>query len=181
MIKDRIDSQQFIKKPKNILSSKKRNPLEIGAKKRPKMEFLKSITDVIELLFDNLYCVREQLYFINAIDKNFSLTDTTYFKFLNTYLKDEYIVLKKNRLLVSKIKIIKEAHDAFPNNPRKQFDLLNDFFTKHEISFEDYKIFLDCYYLKNSESFFVKKTIDRDGERVRANISSIKGTLLKEK
>ncbi len=128
------------------------------------MEFLKSIIDVIELLFDNLYSVREQLYLINTIDKNFSLTDTTYFKFLNTYLKDEYIVLKKNRLLVSKIKIIKEAHDMFPNNPRKQFDLLDDFSTKHEISFEDYTNFLDCYYLKNSESFFVKKTIDRYGE-----------------
>lgn len=164
MIKDRINSQHFIKKLSSILSSEKRNPLEIGAKKRPKMEFLKSITDVIELLFDNLYSVSEQLYLINTIDKNFSLTDTTYFKFLNTYLKDEYIVLKKNRLLVSKIKIIKDAHDAFPNSPRKQFDLLDDFSTKHEISFEDYTNFLDCYYLKNSESFFVKKTIDRYGE-----------------
>lgn len=164
MIKNRIDPQQFIKKLRSILSSEKRNPLEIGAKKRPKMEFLKSITDVIELLFDNLYSVNEQLYLINTIDKNFSLTDTTYFKFLNTYLKDEYIVLKKNRLLVSKIKIIKEAHDVFPNSTRKQFDLLDDFSTKHEISFEDYTNFLDCYYLKNSESFFVKKTIDRYGE-----------------
>ncbi len=90
MIKDRINSQHFIKKLSSILSSGKRNPLEIGAKKRPKMEFLKSITDVIELLFDNLYTVSEQLYLINTIDKNFFLTDTTYFKFLNTYLKDEY-------------------------------------------------------------------------------------------
>lgn len=164
MIKNRIDPQQFIKKLRSILSSEKRNPLEIGAKKRPKMEFLMSITDVIELLFDNLYSVSEQLYLINTIDKNFSLTDTTYFKFLNTYLKDEYIVLKKNRLLVSKIKTIKEAHDVFPNSTRKQFDLLDDFSTKHEISFEDYTTFLDCYYLKNSDSFFVKKTIDRYGE-----------------
>lgn len=180
MIKDRINSQHFIKKLSSILSSGKRNPLEIGAKKRPKMEFLKSITDVIELLFDNLYSVSEQLYLINTIDKNFFLTDTTYFKFLNTYLKDEYIVLKKNRLLVSKIKIIKEAHDAFPNSPRKQFDLLDDFSTKYEISFEDYTNFLDCNYLKNSESFFVKKTIDRYGARESIYVPN-KGHSLKRK
>ncbi len=161
MIKNRIDPQYFIVKLRSVLASEARNPLEIGAKKQPKMEFLQSITDVIRLLFDNLYSVSEQLYLINTIDKNFSLTDTTYFKFLNTYFKDEYTVLKKNRLLVSKIKIIKEAQEAFPNNPRKQFDLLDDFSTKHEISFEDYTNFLDYYYLKNSESFFVKKAIDR--------------------
>ncbi len=164
MIKNRIDPQYFIVKLMSVLASEARNPLEIGAKKQPKMEFLQSITDVIRLLFDNLYSVSEQLYLINTIDKNFSLTDTTYFKFLNTYFKEEYTVLKKNRLLVSTIKIIKEAQEAFPNNPRKQFDLLDDFSTKHEISFEDYTNFLDYYYLKNSESFFVKKAIDRYGE-----------------
>ena len=109
MIKNRIDPQYFIVKLRSVLASEARNPLEIGAKKQPKMEFLQSITDVIELLFDNLYSVNEQLYLINTIDKNFSLTDTSYFKFLNTYFKDEYTVLKKNRLLVSKIKIIKDG------------------------------------------------------------------------
>lgn len=165
MIKPRIDPQHFIKKLRSILSSDKRNPLEIGSRKQPKMEFLKTITDVIELLFDNLYSVSEQLYLINTVDKNFSLTNTTYFKFLNTYLKDEYIVLKKNRLLASKIRLISDGYDVFPNNPIKQFERLDDFFTKHEINFLDYTNFLETYYIKDTKSFFTKKKIDKCGER----------------
>lgn len=179
MIKQ-LDPQNFIDRLRLALANETRTPLEIGAKKQPKMEFLKSIIDVIELLFDNLYSVNEQLYLINTVDKKFSLTDTTYFKFLNTYLKDEYIILKKNRFCVSKIKFIKEVNSLFPDNIKKQFDLFTDFTLKHELSFEDYENFLSKYFLQDGESLLVKKNLDRYGESVQEYVPS-SHNLLKKK
>jgi len=180
MIKNRIDPQYFTDKLKSILAAESRTPLEIGAKKQPKMEFLKSIIDVVELLFKNLYSVGEQLYLINTIDKNFSLTDTTYFKFLNTYLGNEYIILKKNRLFVSKIKFIKEVFSLFPDNFEKQFDLLGDFAKKYDLTLEDYVSFLNNYYLINNEPSIIGKKLDRYGEQESAYVPYSDNSLKKK-
>ena len=158
MINNSIDSQEFMNKIRNIVANDKRSPLQIGGKKSPKMEFLQSIIGVIELLFYNLYSATEQLSLVNGIDRKICISDTTYFKFLDLYLKEGYLKLKRNRLFVSRILLLKENYDAFPDDLQAQFAMLGEFSEKHNLTFEEFEEFINEYYLKESGEFFARKT-----------------------
>ncbi len=76
--------------------------------KKTKADILLSNIEVIKDLLKNLYTIPQQLnYIYENTQGKFCVSDTTYMKFLNEYLNDEYTSYKKNlyfKIRISKIK-----------------------------------------------------------------------------
>ncbi len=164
MNKNPINLEGLVLKLKDNLNSDLRTSLEIGGKKKPKMDYLIQLSDIILFLMNNLYSASDQLYLINSINKKVSVTDTTYLKFLNLYLKNEYQILKKNRLFVSKVNLIKKNIELYPDDLNMQYKLLLEFCERKNLSFDDYKFFIKNYYLPEQDEFFNQKRIDKTGK-----------------
>lgn len=170
-----IDTEKFIAKARELIKQDTRNPLERSARKRPKIDFLNSISEVIIGLFDNLFTVSDQVYLINTVDKKFSVSDTTYLKFLNENLKEEYDLYRKNRVFALKIYKIKEALSLYPASAKIQFSAI--FGSDESVSFEDYLFFIKNYYSKSEKVFFETRAVKKysttkrelvfDGEALR--------------
>lgn len=146
------DIKKFIAKARKLIAQDARNPLERGARKRPSMNFLNSISEIIIDLLDNLFTVSDQVYLINTINKKSSVSDTTYFKFLNENLKEEYDLYRKNRIFVLKIHKIKEALLLYPASAKIQFSAV--FGSNVKVSFDDYQAFMKKYYHEQQGEFF---------------------------
>ncbi len=146
-----IDIKNFISKARALIAKDKRTSLERGARKRPKIDFLNSISETVILLLDNLFSVSDQVFLINSIDKRFCVSDTTYSKFLSENLTNEYARFRKNRIFASKVRKIKDAIALYPVSPKIQFSAI--FGDEESVSFEDYEFFIENYYLKSEKEF----------------------------
>ena len=68
----------------------------MSTKRKTKNDVLLSNIEVIKTLLINLYTIPKQLAYISQNNKsNFSVSDTTYMKFLNENLPKEYEQYKK--------------------------------------------------------------------------------------
>lgn len=169
------DIKKFIAKARKLIAQDARNPLERGARKRPAMNFLNSISEIIIDFLDNLITVSDQVHLINTITKKSSVSDTTYFKFLNENLKEEYDLYRKNRIFVLKIHKIKEALLLYPASAKIQFSEV--FGSNVKVSFDDYQFFMQNYYFVSEKEFFKVHTVRKyntskrelvfDGETLR--------------
>lgn len=151
------DIKKFIAQARKHIAQDTRNPLERGARKRPKIDFLNSISEIIIYLLDNLFTVSDQVYLIYTINKKSSVSDTTYFKFLNENLKEEYDLYRKNRIFVLKIHKIKEALLLYPASAKIQFSAV--FGSNVKVSFDDYQAFMKKYYCEQQDEFFKVHTV----------------------
>lgn len=163
-----IDTEKFIKKALQLIRNDKRSPLERGARKRPKMDFLNSISEVILELFDNLLSVSDQIYLINTINKKFSVTDTTYLKFVNEYLAEEYAFYRKNRVFAVSIHKIRNAITRYPASAKIQFSAV--FGDSQDVSVDDYLTFLKTYYSESEKDFFNVRTVRKFDVIERRNV-----------
>lgn len=163
-----VDIKDFISKARALIVKDKRTSLERGARKRPKIDFLNSISETVILLLDNLFSVSDQVFLINSIDKRFCVSDTTYSKFLSENLTNEYARFRKNRIFASNVHKIKDAIALYPVSPKIQFSAI--FGDEESVSFEDYEFFIENYYLKSAKEFLestpVKKLSSKKKELV---------------
>ncbi len=124
---------------------------ERGGRKKPKVEALKYMIPSIIQLMTLLYSFREQLILINKTSKKFGVSDTTYYKFLQDYLPNEYLLFKKNIYFVNKISSIKNLIETTNLTYEEQFKVL-DFSgklngnTTLDLSLDDYLFFIENYY-----------------------------------
>ena len=89
-------------------------------------------------------------YLYENSTNNFSVTDTTYSKFLNEYLKEEFIHHKKMVYFANRLTKIKEVEKENPIVER-QFKILNfngyiNGDTKLDLTIKDYSYFMMKYY-----------------------------------
>ncbi len=154
-----IDANKFIEKALKLIAEDKRNPLELGARKRPKIDFLNAISEVIILLLQNLFPISDQVYLINTIDKNFGVSDNTYNKFLSEYLTVEYERFRKNRIFALNVRKIRDAIVCYPASEQIQFSAV--FGLYEGITFDDYKFFMENYYLKSAKEFFEIRPVNK--------------------
>jgi hypothetical protein len=134
---------------------------ERAGRNKPKVEALKYMIPSIIQLMTLLYSFREQLILINRTSKKFGVSDTTYYKFLQDYLPNEYLLFKKNSYFVSKLSRIKNLIDTTNLTYEKQFKALNfsgklNGHTTLNISIEDYMFFIENYYNKDMNKFYEK-------------------------
>lgn len=169
----KTSGEKFIIRARELVANDKRNSLERGARKRPKSDFLKVISEVIVLLMDNLYSISDQLHLINSIDKKFDVTNTTYSLFLKEYLKKDFEVFKKNRLFAANTHRIKEAVKTYPTSSKLQFSLA--FGESRDVSLDDYIYFMNTYYLKFEGEFFEAYPIKRVAKTKRSPVLSSDG------
>lgn len=165
--------KKFIIRARKSIANDKRNPLERGARKRPKSDFLRAISEVIALLMDNLYSISDQLFLINSVDKKFAVTNTTYSLFLKEYMNKEFEIFKKNRFFAANIFKIREATKAYPTSPKLQFSLA--FGSPKDVSLDDYIYFMNTYYLKLEGKFFETHPIKRVEKTKRSPVLSSDG------
>lgn len=143
--------------------------IQIGTKRKPKQEFLLKKIEDIQLLLNHLYSVAAQLALLNNSSKKKkkknkeTTTDTTYVKFLNTFLKNEYMTFKKNRYMIARTKLIQEAMNKFDHIEYQFMNLdfkgLINGKTKLEITLDDYQYFIQTYYDFKNKEFFKHKPI----------------------
>lgn len=121
--------------------------------KKTKADILLSNIEVIKDLLKNLYTIPQQLnYIYENTQGKFSVSDTTYMKFLNDYLNDEYTRYKKNlyfKIRISKINAAVKKHPV----SEVQFKSLNfdgyiNGTTKLDLTIEDYNHFMIRYFEK---------------------------------
>ena len=137
--------------------------------KNPKNYVLVHIADYIKLLLEHLYPLSEQMHLINNIDKNFSISDTTYYKFLKEHLFDAHSVHKKNMVFFAKKIEIAQLFERFPNQYKAQFEHLN-LGINENVSYEDYIYFIKRYYSMEAEVFYSKREL-------KLHSTSIKGVV----
>ncbi|RXK05382.1 hypothetical protein [Halarcobacter bivalviorum] len=119
--------------------------------KKTKADILLSNIEVIKDLLKNLYTIPQQLnYIYENTQGKFSVSDTTYMKFLNDYLNDEYIRYKKNlyfKIRISKIKVaVKEHPVSEVQFKRLNFDGYINGTTKLDLTVDDYNHFMIRYF-----------------------------------
>lgn len=119
--------------------------------KKTKADILLSNIEVIKDLLKNLYTIPQQLnYIYENTEGKFSVSDTTYMKFLNEYLNDEYTRYKKNlyfKIRISKIKAaVKEHPVSEVQFKRLNFDGYINGTTKLNLTVEDYNHFMIKYF-----------------------------------
>lgn len=86
----------------------------MSTKRKTKNDVLLSNIEVIKTLLINLYTIPKQLAYISQNNKsNFSVSDTTYMKFLNENLPKEYEQYKKNLYFKTRISKIKEVAQIY--------------------------------------------------------------------
>lgn len=123
----------------------------MSSKRKTKNEILLKNIQVIKDLLKNLYSISKQLTYISQNNQsNFSVSDTTYVKFLNEYLSKEYQLYKKNLYFKTKLSQIKAATLEF-KELEAQYMILNfpgyiNGNTKLDLNFEDYRYFMKNYY-----------------------------------
>lgn len=175
MIIDNNLTQKVYDKINYEVSLEKRTLQEIALRKKPKIELLKAISNSIQLLFNNLYSVTEQLIIINnSLNKRISISETTYLKFLNENMKDEYLRYKKNRYFASKFNLIKECVSKI-NGVEAQYMSLDltgviNGYTKLDLYLEDYIYFVKNYYEKEKD-YYRKEFISADHKQKTLNIN----------
>jgi len=121
--------------------------------KKTKIDILLSNIEVIKDLLKNLYTIPQQLnYIYENTQGKFSVSDTTYMKFLNEYLNDEYTRYKKNlyfKIRISKIKAAVKEHPVSEIQfKRLNFDGYINGSTKLDLTVEDYNYFMIRYFEK---------------------------------
>ena len=121
--------------------------------KKTKADILLSNIEVIKDLLKNLYTIPQQLnYIYENTQGKFSVSDTTYMKFLNEYLNDEYTRYKKNlyfKIRISKIKAAVTEHPVSEVQFKKlNFDGYINGTTKLDLTVEDYNHFMIRYFHK---------------------------------
>lgn len=119
--------------------------------KKTKADILLSNIEVIKDLLKNLYTIPQQLnYIYENTQGKFSVSDTTYMKFLNDHLNDEYTRYKKNlyfKIRISKIKAaVKEHPVSEVQFKRLNFDGYINGTTKLDLTVEDYNHFMIRYF-----------------------------------
>lgn len=119
--------------------------------KKTKTDILLSNIEVIKDLLKNLYTIPQQLnYIYENTEGKFSVSDTTYMKFLNDHLNDEYTRYKKNlyfKIRISKIKAaVKEHPVSEVQFKRLNFDGYMNGTTKLDLTIEDYNHFMIRYF-----------------------------------
>lgn len=121
--------------------------------KKTKADILLSNIEVIKDLLKNLYTIPQQLnYIYENTEGKFSVSDTTYMKFLNEHLNNEYTRYKKNlyfKIRISKIKAAVKEHPV----SEVQFKMLNfdgyiNGTTKLDLTVDDYNHFMIRYFEK---------------------------------
>lgn len=118
--------------------------------KKTKADILLSNIEVIKDLLKNLYTIPQQLnYIYENTQGKFSVSDTTYMKFLNDHLNDEYTRYKKNlyfKIRISKIKAAVKEHPVSEVQFKKlNFDGYINGNTKLDLTIEDYNHFIIRY------------------------------------
>ncbi len=118
--------------------------------KKTKAAILLSNIEVIKDLLENLYTIPQQLnYIYENTEGKFSVSDTTYMKFLNEHLNDEYTRYKKNlyfKIRISKIKaVVKEHPVSEVQFKRLNFDGYINGTTKLDLTVDDYNHFMIRY------------------------------------
>jgi len=121
--------------------------------KKTKIDILLSNIEVIKDLLKNLYTIPQQLnYIYENTQGKFSVSDTTYMKFLNEHLNDEYTRYKKNlyfKIRISKIKAAVKEHPVSEIQfKRLNFDGYINGSTKLDLTVEDYNYFMIRYFEK---------------------------------
>lgn len=119
--------------------------------KKTKADILLSNIEVIKDLLKNLYTIPQQLnYIYENTQGKFSVSDTTYMKFLNEHLNDEYTRYKKNlyfKIRISKIKAaVKEHPVSEVQFKRLNFDGYINGTTKLDLTVDDYNHFMIRYF-----------------------------------
>lgn len=119
--------------------------------KKTKADILLSNIEVIKDLLKNLYTIPQQLnYIYENTEGKFSVSDTTYMKFLNDHLNDEYTRYKKNLYFKIRISKIKDAVKEHPVSEvqfkRLNFDGYINGTTKLDLTIEDYNHFMIRYF-----------------------------------
>ncbi len=119
--------------------------------KKTKVDILLSNIEVIKDLLKNLYTIPQQLnYIYENTQGKFSVSDTTYMKFLNEHLNDEYTRYKKNlyfKIRISKIKAAVKEHPVSEVQFKKlNFDGYINGTTKLDLTIGDYNHFMIRYY-----------------------------------
>ena len=119
--------------------------------KKTKADILLSNIEVIKDLLKNLYTIPQQLnYIYENTQGKFSVSDTTYIKFLNEHLNDEYTRYKKNlyfKIRVSKIKAAAKEHPVSEVQfKRLNFDGYINGTTKLDLTIDDYNHFMIRYF-----------------------------------
>jgi len=128
----------------------------LSSKRKTKNEILLENIQVIKDLLQNLYSISKQLTYISQNNQsNFSVSDTTYVKFLNEYLPKEYQLYKKNLYFKTKLSQIKAVTLEF-KELEAQYMILNfsgyiNGNTKLDLNFEDYRYFMENYYKSLTE------------------------------
>ena len=125
-------------------------------RKRPKIEALLSIKDIIITLLFKLYPVSEILSYLNHADAKFSVSDTTLMKFLKEYAYDKYILTQKVRYFYYKLNRIEELRKT-TSDYKDIFYKLNlsgkiNAYTTLDLTVEDFEFFWNSYYLKELKS-----------------------------
>jgi hypothetical protein len=124
--------------------------------KNPKNYVLIHISEYIQLMLEQLYPLSEQMDWINSMDKDFSISDTTYYKFLKEHLARPHSIHKKNMAFFAKKLEILQLIEKFPNQNEVQFKHLEP---DINASLEDYKHFINRYYSPEFKTFLSKKDI----------------------
>lgn len=124
--------------------------------KKTKADILLSNIEVIKDLLKNLYTISQQLnYIYENTQGKFSVSDTTYMKFLNEHLNYEYIRYKKNLYFKIRISRIKAAVKEHPVSEvqfkRLNFDGYINGTTKLDLTIEDYNHFMIRYFNQYKE------------------------------
>lgn len=119
--------------------------------KKTKADILLSNIEVIKDLLKNLYTIPQQLnYIYENTQGKFSVSDTTYMKFLNDHLNDEYTRYKKNlyfKIRISKIKAALKEHPVSEVQfKRLNFDGYINGTTKLDLTVDDYNHFMIRYF-----------------------------------
>ncbi|MDQ1341033.1 MAG: hypothetical protein QG567_2191, partial [Campylobacterota bacterium] len=151
-------NDKFIKRIADYVAREVRTDLEVGGIKRPKIDFLISISEAIVLLLEHLYPLSEQIQLINNIDKSFSISDTTYYRFLKEHLFDSYELHRKNRFFAAKTIEIKRLIGVFPDQYEAQYNHLS-LNTKESVTLADYLHFINHYYSPQADAFFNKRAL----------------------
>lgn len=125
----------------------------MSTKRKTKNDVLLSNIEVIKNLLINLYTIPKQLAYISQNNKsNFSVSDTTYMKFLNEYLPKEYEQYKKNLYFKTRISKIKEVTQIYTIIEFQFYELNFTGFingnTRLDLTVEDYKHFMIRYFKK---------------------------------
>lgn len=124
--------------------------------KKTKADILLSNIEVIKDLLKNLYTIPQQLnYIYENTQGKFSVSDTTYMKFLNDHLNDEYTRYKKNlyfKIRISKIKAAVKEHPVSEVQFKKlNFDGYINGTTNLDLTIKDYNHFMIRYFNQYKE------------------------------